>query len=136
MKNNKAPIGRSAVSIIAIGFAIGVAVALAPSARAADSATLRPLADTLPSLSLAPTFDKADGDTGPYVLSLKNTSSDPIKAIASVLLAVASHADKKTRDVSEHVTAPGEVWTIPGLAAGDKITVTADGFAPLELTVP
>ena len=40
------------------------------------------------------------------------------------------------RDVGNVPIGPGQVWTINDLAAADTLTVTADGFAPLELTVP
>jgi len=136
MTHPKASAPRFAGSIIALGFALGLAVFPATAARAADAAALRPLDNPLPSLPFTATFDKADGDSGPYVLSLKNTSGGPIKASGTVFLSVASHGDKKTRDIAEHVTGPAEVWTVPGLAATDKVTITADGFSPLELTVP
>jgi hypothetical protein len=126
----------SRVAAIALGCALGLALVQPPAMKAADSAALRPLDDKLPALPLTAAFDKADGDNGPYVLSLKNTSADSIKASGSVLLSVASHADKKTKDIPEHVVGRAEVWTIPGLATGDKVTIVADGFAPLELTVP
>ena len=121
---------------IALGFSLALTLAQAPAMKAAGSVALRPLDDALPALPLTATFDKGDGDNGPYILSLKNTSGDPIKASGTVALSVASHADKKTRDIPEHVVERGETWTIPGLASGDKVTITAAGVAPLELTVP
>jgi hypothetical protein len=121
---------------IALGCALALMFIQFPATRAADFTALRPLADTLPSVPFTSSFDKADGDNGPFVLSLKNTSGDPIKASGSVLLSVAVHNNAKTRDIPEHTVGRAEVWTIPGLAAGDKVTIVAAGFSPLELTVP
>jgi hypothetical protein len=124
------------IASIAMGCALVLSLASASATRAADSATLRSLDDKLANLPLTASFDKADGDNGPYVLSLKNTSGDSIKVSGSVLLSVMSHNNSKTRDIPEHVVGRAEVWTIPGLAAGDKVTLMASGFTPLELTVP
>jgi hypothetical protein len=124
------------VAAIALSCAFGLALIQVPAMRAADSTVMRPLDDKLPSLPFAATFDKGDGDNGPYILSLKNTSGDSIKASGSVLLSVAVHNNAKTRDIPEHTVGRDEVWTIPGLAAGDKVTIAASGFSPLELTVP
>jgi hypothetical protein len=127
----------SIISALAVlGCALAFAFASAPSARAADNATLKPMDDKAPSLPLAPTFEKADADTGPYVLNLKNTSDGTLKVTAKVLLSVYFHADSKSRNLPEHAIDPGQVWTIPGLASNDKVTISASGYAPLELTVP
>jgi hypothetical protein len=139
MNHSKASVLRSTfnkAASIAVGCALGLALIQVPAMRAADSTALRPLDDKLPSLPFAASFDKADGDNGPYVLSLKNTSGDSIKASGSVLLSVAVHNNAKTRDIPEHTVGRDEVWTIPGLAVGDKVTIVAAGFSPLELTVP
>ena len=85
---------------------------------------------------MSSSVDKADGDNGPYVLSLKNTSGDSIRASGTVQLSVASHGDKKTRDIPEHVVGRAEVWAINGLAAGDKVTIVAQGYSPLEISIP
>ena len=116
----------------------GLALALSgfPQALASEIASLRPVDDTAPSLPLVATFDKSDGDSGPYILSLKNTSDSQLKVSARILLSVYFHADSKSRNIPEHSIDPGQVWTIPGLAANDKVTITAAGFAPLELAVP
>jgi hypothetical protein len=123
-------------AMIALGCALGLVFFQIPTIKAADSVALRPLDDKLPDLPLTGSFDKADGDNGPYVLNLKNTSGDSIRASGTVYLSVASHGDKKSRDIPEHVVARGEVWTLTGLAAGDKVTISAAGYAPLELTAP
>jgi len=73
---------------------------------------------------------------GPYILSLTNTSKNALKVSVKIHLSVSFHANTKDRSISDHVIDPGQVWTIDDLAAADTVTVTADGFAPLELTVP
>jgi hypothetical protein len=109
-----------------------------PSAvRAADAATLQPLADKAPSLPVTTTFEKAkDGTVPPYVLHLRNISKAPLKVSAKVLLSVVHHNADKARNIPTHVIAPGQVWTIAELAALDKVILTAEGFAPLEVEVP
>jgi hypothetical protein len=118
----------SKIAMIALGCTLGLAVVPLPSARAADAA---------PSLPLTATFEKSmDQEGGLYVLNLKNVSSDTLKVTTKVLLSVAFHADSKARNIPEHAIDPGQVWTIPNLAAADKVIITAKDFAPLELTVP
>lgn len=89
-----------------------------------------------PALPVTATFEKTTGaEEAPYSLKLKNTSKETITVSAKILLSVAFHADSKARMVSEHAIKAGETWSIPGLAAEDKVTVMAKGFAPLELVV-
>ncbi len=132
--------GRSAIgrtTLIALGCALTLSAAQFQTAKAGETPALRSLDDQAPSMPLTATFDKGtDPDSGPYVLNLKNVSKDAIKVSVRIHLSVAFHANNKNRSVPDHVIDPGQVWTITDLAAGDKITVTADGFAPLELTVP
>jgi hypothetical protein len=126
-----------ATALLSLGFAFTLAFVHVPVARAAGASALTALDDKAPSLPLAATFDKAaDPESGPYVLSLKNTSSGTIKVTAKVLLSVYMHGDEKARHVPEHAIDAGQVWTISGLAAKDEVILTADGFAPLQLTVP
>lgn len=114
--------------------ALGLCFVAATAVNAADDA--KPAAEKGKSLPLTATFEKgADSETGPYVLTLKNDSEKPVKATAKVLLSVAFHADSKARNVPEQEIAPGKTMTIRDLSAGDKVTVTAKGYAPLELTV-
>jgi len=122
-------------ALVALSFAFTFAFAQAPAARAVDAANLMPMDDKAPSLPLTASFEKADADTGPYVLNLKNTSDGALKVTAKVLLSVYFHADSKSRNLPEHTIDAGQVWTIPGLAANDKVIVSATGYAPLELTV-
>lgn len=120
--------------LFALG-ALGLALFQAPALRAAGDPALRPLADAAAALPVTATFDKS-ADSGPYVMNLTNTSKDTLKVTVTILLSMPSHADHKTRAVPEHAIEAGQVWTVTGLAAGDKVTVAADGFAPLETTVP
>jgi hypothetical protein len=124
-------------AMITLGCILGLATALVPSARAGESGVeLRRLDDSLPALPLTGSFEKEDGDNGPFGLTLKNTSGNSIKASGIVLLNVGSNAYSKTKEVPEHVVARAETWTIYGLSTGDRVTIEADGFAPLVLTVP
>ena len=124
-------------TVIALGCVLGLAIAHVPASRAGESgAALRPLDDSLPALPLTADFEKADGNNGPYALTLRNTSGNSIRASGSVLLNVGSDANRKTRDIPEHVVERAETWTIYGLSTGDRVTIEADGFAPLALTVP
>jgi hypothetical protein len=124
---------RTALAALGCAFALGC---VQIPARAATPTTLTPLDDKAPSLPVTASFAKADGEDGPYVLSLKNTSDSSIKVSAKILLSVYFHADSKAKIIPEHAIDAGQVWTVSGLAANDKVIVTATGFAPLELTVP
>jgi hypothetical protein len=108
-----------------------------PALQAAEAAMMTPPAPKAPSLPVTASFAKGTArDKGPYVLTLTNTSNDALKVTTTVLLSVAYHGSNKHWDLPEHLIAPGESWAIPDLTAGDKLTITAPGFAPLELTVP
>jgi hypothetical protein len=124
-------------ALIALGCACSLAIVQMPALKAADPAAWQPLADKAPSLPLTATFEKVTGaERGPYVLKLKNVSQDTLKVTAKILLSVAFHMGSKHWDLPEHAIDPGQVWSIPDLSAGDKVTLTAQGFAPLELVVP
>jgi hypothetical protein len=130
--SSRISIKQAAAVLLGCAFVLGpIAV---PAAHAADATP--PASDKAPSLPLTPAFAKVDGDNGPYVLNLKNISTDSLKVNAKVLLSVAFHAESRARTITGHVIDAGQVWTITGLAAADKVTITADGFAPLQLTVP
>ena len=122
-------------ALLALGCAFVLAIVPTPALRA-ESGSSQPTADKAPTLPLSASFDKVAGaETAPYVLTLKNDSENPVKASAKVLLVVAFHAESKARNVSEHVIDPGKTWTIAELAKGDRVVVSAEGFAPLSLTV-
>jgi hypothetical protein len=123
-------------ALIALGCAFSLALIPTAAVKAADTVALQPLATVAPSLPLTATFEKVTGaEKGPFVLKLKNDSKNTIKASAKILLAVAFHSESKARNLPEHAIDAGQVWTIPDLVAQDKVTITANGFAPLELTV-
>jgi hypothetical protein len=124
------------MSLGALSCAFALALVQSPAARAANSAAMNALDDKATALPLAATFAKTEGEDGPYVLSLKNTSDSSVKVSVKILLSVYFHADSKAKNIPEHAIDAGQVWTIPGLAANDKLIVTGAGFAPLELTVP
>ena len=131
----RSTIGRTA--LIALACAFSLAIAQSPMAKAGDTAALRPLDDKAPSLPLTASFEKgSDPSVGPYILNLKNVSNDSIKVSVKILLSVTFHANTKDRNITDHVIDAGQVWAITDLAAADKVTITAEGFAPLELTVP
>jgi hypothetical protein len=140
MTNSKSPSTRSYIfraATIAIGCVLGLVLSNGPALRAAGQVPLQSLDDKAPALPLTSSFEKVEGaEAGPYVLKLQNTSKDALKVTAQVLTSLPSHANRKTRDIPEHVIEAGQSWSIPDLAASDKVTVTAPGFAPLELTVP
>jgi hypothetical protein len=140
MTKSKTPSASSLIAwsaALSVGCALALALLSAPALRAAGAPALQSLDDKAPALPLTATFTKVEGaDSGPYVLKLQNTSKDALKVTAQVLTSLPSHADRRTRDIPEHEIAAGETWSIPDLAASDKVTVKAPGFAPLELTVP
>jgi hypothetical protein len=122
---------------IALGLVSGLGLFADPATTAVGrGAVLLRLDDSPPALPLAPSFEKEDGDNGPLGLTLKNTSGNPIKASGVVSLNLGSNAVSKTKEVPEHVIERAETWTIYGLSSGDKVTIVADGFSPLVLTVP
>ena len=136
--NNLSP--RSAMfrtALLTLGCALGLACVQTPTLKAAAPATLQPVADMAPSLPLTATFEKGDAGErgGTFVLKLTNTSQDSLKVSGKILFSVAYHMNTKEKAIPEHAIAAGEVWTISDLAAGDKVTLTAEGFAPLELVV-
>jgi hypothetical protein len=125
------------IALLALACALALVALPSSALRAADAPASPPAADKAPNLPLVPTFDKvASGESGPYVLNLKNVSKDTVTASAQVIASVTFHATAKTRTLPEHAIDPGQVWTITELAATDKVIVSAKGFAPLEVTVP
>ncbi|MGA2018360.1 MAG: hypothetical protein ABSH26_15540 [Opitutaceae bacterium] len=123
--------------LIALACAFGYAFIQLPAAKAAGAAAPSRLEDKAQSLPLTYTFEKVtEGESGPYLLHLKNISSDSITVDVHVTSSVTFHANSRVRNVSGHAIAAGEVWTITELAAADKVAVSAKGYAPLELTVP
>ena len=123
-------------STIALGCAFGLALFLAPAARA-DAPAMQPMADKAAALPVTATFENvtADGVNG-YALNLKNVSSDTLKLNVTITPSVVFHADAKVKTLPAYVLEAGQVWTIKDLVAGDKLSISADGFSKLDLTVP
>jgi len=105
------------------------------ASAAADHSSITPRADKPAALPVAATFAKTEGDKGPYVLSLKNTSAAALKVGVVVVESVKFHAKSGERKHDYTIDA-GKSVAVEGLAAQDKVTVSAEGFAPLELIVP
>ena len=124
-------------ALFAFGCALSLVLVQTAALKAADPAGPDAPAVKARSLPVTTTVEKvANAESGPYVLNVKNTSPDALKVSAKVLLAVAFHMDSKARNVPAHVIDPGQTWKIADLAAGDRIVLTAEGFAALEVTVP
>lgn len=117
--------------------AVAFALVQAPLAIASDGLSLRQLDDKAPALPVSTSVTKnASSDGGPYVLTLLNTGKGTLTVGGKVQLAVQSHSALKVRDIPVQAIDAGKTRTIADLSAGDKVTLTADGYAPLEVTVP
>ena len=116
---------------------LGCALSLVAGVLSAKADTLptQSRAATPAALPVAGTFTKTEGEKGPYVLALKNTSATALKVHVVVAESVKSHAKPGERK-SDYTIDAGKSVSVETLAAHDKVTVSADGFAPLELTVP
>ncbi|HVZ63996.1 MAG TPA: hypothetical protein VG936_05355 [Lacunisphaera sp.] len=102
-----------------------LAFVFAPAAQAAE-----------PALPVTPKIEKTKAtDHPPFVLTLKNDSKATLKLSAKVLLSVVAHNADKARAVPAQDVAAGATMKIADLAAMDKVIVTADGYAPLEIEV-
>jgi len=125
------------VTLIIAGCLLGLALAFAPALHAASDDATAKASDKAQALPLTATFAKDKNAEGPpYTLTLKNVSAHAVKVKAKILLAVAFHADNRAKNLPEHAIDAGKDWSIPGLAAQDKVILTAEGYAPLELLVP
>lgn len=116
-------------ALLALGCALGLALLLVPAVKADDAKA--------PALPLKVTFEKVTGvvDAPPFVAKLTNTSKDSLKVGIKIRLSVAAHPMAKSKDIAEQAIAAGQTFSIPELAAEDKLTITAAGFAPLDVTV-
>jgi hypothetical protein len=133
---------RSAVSL-AVSLIFSAAFPFAPpSLSAANAEAVKPAspsaADKLAALPLEPSFqkEKSGDNEGLYSLTLKNVSTHALEVTGAVEVSVVSHNRPKSRTLPAQAIAPGKTWKIDGLAAHDKVTLTAQEFAPLQLTVP
>jgi hypothetical protein len=116
-----------------------IALAIAPlCSKATDTLSPQALADKAPALPVTTSFakgDKAGPNGGVYVLTVENTSAKELKVSATVVVSVSSHDRPRTREVPAMVIAPGKAATIDDLVALDKVTLKAEGYAPLEVEV-
>jgi hypothetical protein len=137
MNNHNDPTPRKRVAFIATLSVCG-ALLLLPLAQAAGNASFTQLADKAAPLPVSTSFEKVSSgeDRGQSVLIVKNTSPEAINVSAAIVESVTFHANAKNRTLPEHRIESGKDWKIEGLARGDKITLTAAGFSPLEVTVP
>ena len=124
-------------ALAAMGCALALVLLQVPAAFADDSTSMKPVAEKGHSLPVTTTFEKvtADGGGG-SVLNLKNVSPDALKVTVTIVPSVTFHANAKTKTLPAHVIDAGQVWTIGDLAAGDKLSIVADGFDQLDVTVP
>ena len=105
----------------------------------ATGLTAAPAADAkAPSLPLMVTFEKgAPGENGGrYSANLINASKAALKVKAVILQSVASHNRPRTIELPAHAIEPTGTWKISDLAVEDKVTLTAEGFEPMVVTVP
>ena len=122
---------------IALGCAFGLVLLQVPAVNAANSPLMLPMADKAPALPVTATFEKVttDGVNG-YSLNLKNVSNDTLKLSVTITPSVTFHANAKVKTLPAYLVEAGQVWTIKGLVAEDKLSISAEGFSVLELTVP
>lgn len=113
----------------------GASVFAAPAEKIPNTTALSDQAAKLP-LEHAFAKQTSGENKGLYALTLKNTSAKPLKVSAVVDESVVSHNRPKVRTLPPQTIEPGKTWTIEPLAAHDKVALTAEGFAPLNLTVP
>ena len=115
-----------ALSILA--GALALAVLVPNAARAADEK---------PALPLKATFEKAtSGKNGaPMIVHLKNESAQAITVSGDIALSVVVHNRPKSREVPAHKIDAGATMTLDNLAPEDKVTLKAEGYAPLVVVV-
>lgn len=131
---NKTNTSRSA--LLTLGFVLSLVLVPVTTLRAAGTEAMQPLTEkTLKSLPLTHTLAKVAGENGPHTLKLTNTSKASLKVSVKILLSVYSHASDKAKNLPEQTIEAGKDWTITQLAALDKVIISAEGYAPLELEV-
>ena len=124
----------SKTALLTLGCALSLVLFSAPALRAADPAT----AAAAKKLPLTATIEKAAHpaeNTPPFILTLKNDSKATITVSAKVLLSVVAHNVDKARIVPAHAIEAGKTMKIADLAALDKVVVSSEGYAPLEIKV-
>ncbi|HWA86308.1 MAG TPA: hypothetical protein VG710_08815 [Opitutus sp.] len=131
---------RRSFALLALSSAFVLPALTFAASPVAATPTLQPLADSATPLPLKATFHKSskksDDEGGGYTLRLRNTSDQSVTVTATIIVSVPVHNNPKVREEPAHEIKAGKGWTIKNLAAQDRVTVKADGYAPLELTVP
>lgn len=137
-KNIPSPLAARVTAPLFLTATLLLALAPVSSATANDHTAPQPTAEKAAKPPLESSFSKEKtGETaGLHVLTLKNISQQPVKISGVVALSVVVHNRDKTRTVPSQVLEAGKTARVEGLASHDKVTITAEGFAPLELTVP
>jgi hypothetical protein len=102
-------------------------------AAASNDASFQARADKAAALPVTTAFEKA-AEKGPYHLKVSNTSHAALKVTIEVTQSVKSHATPKSHSTTLTIEA-GKSGTVEELAAHDKVTLFAQGFEKLELTV-
>ena len=119
------------VVLLALTCGLSVTLMSIPAAHAAETQATK-----APALPVKAKFEKVpSNEKPPFVLKLTNQSKQPLEVSVTILLSVMSHNRDKARVIPAQVIPAGETWTVDGLAALDKVTIAAKGFAPLELEV-
>ena len=122
-------------TLAALGCAVGLAFLSASALKAAD-APAAPAAKAA-KLPVAVTFEKnPSAEKGQYILVVKNEGKSALDLRAQIALSVAFHGTNRNKDVAPHTLGPGESWKISDLAAGDAVTLNANGYESLTVTVP
>ena len=116
-------------ALLTLGCALSLALFSVPALKAADTAKKLPLTATIEKAA------HPAENTPPFILTLKNDSKASIKVSAKVLLSVVAHNVDKARIVPAQVIDAGKAITIADLAALDKVIVSAEGYAPLEIEI-
>jgi len=115
-----------------LAFVLG-SVLIVVAVPAVKAETVAPRAEKK-ALPVATAFEKDVGDNGPMVLKITNTSSSAIAVRVVVIESVLSHAKPRNRK-HDHLIEAGKSAAVTGLAAADKVTITAEGYESVELVV-
>ena len=118
-------------TLLALGCILGVA-AVSLNAASGDL-SLQARADKAAALPVTTAVEKA-AEKGPFHLKITNTSGAALKVNVAVEQSVKSHASPKTHSTTLTIDA-GKSATVEELAAHDKVTLSAEGFAKVELTI-
>lgn len=123
------------IALLSVGAT--VALMLLPAVRANQALNLSTVSDKAKALPLTASIEKGQpGENGGhYAVKLKNTSHEALKVKATIIWSVASHNRANTINLPEHEIAAGGEWSISDLAAHDRVIVSAEGHANLEVTV-